>query len=555
MNVSSTNAIHLARLGLMARRTSVVLPHMLLCMAVSLVATGALAGNFPKFNSGFLAAPADTLRDRLKADKVGGSLPPRLDLSSRMPPPGDQGSQGSCVAWAVGYGARSYYLGLQGADLHNKAQLPSPAYIYNQIRPSFASDCTTGSMISDALTLLKRQGVASFSEFSYNPQICNKQPDANIKAAARRNAISDWKVIRSGDLNGVKNEIYKGNPVIFGLQIDEAFMSHFGEKTYVNRSNGLGVGGHAILIVGYDDMRNAFKIFNSWGHSWGKGGMAWVDYETIRKHGSEFYVMEVKAAQPPAPGPVPPGPVPPENKPDPSPSPHNPPSPPTPDEGVPKAKDIKEASNKIEVLTAGIDCGRIDAKVDNWGIVKLEGFIGKPEQLAKLVHNIAKLKGIRHVENAVRITPWPLCEAYLAMDTLPKTTKKIATTVVDHPDNVLAVGDLFSIEVNAPKTSGFLYVAYIQANGEAVKFYWGKPFTPGQTIVLGGPGYKVSAPTGKEMLLVIASAKPIWQDEVKDVGKPDKQFLPALKKGLNELRPVEQAKVSYGAVEILTQLR
>ncbi len=543
-------SIHLLHLRSSGRRMSTALPHWLVFVLCSLVAACAFAGNRPVFNSGFLAAPTDFLKDKLKADKVNVSLPPRLDLSSRMPPPGDQGSQGSCVAWAVGYGARSYYLGLQGADLHNKAQLPSPAYIYNQIRPSFAQDCTTGSLISDALTLLKKQGVASFSEFSYNPQFCNRKPDDTIKAAARRNAISDWKVIRAGDLNGVKNEIYKGNPVIFGMQIDEAFMSHFGDKTYVNRSNSLGLGGHAILIVGYDDMRNAFKIFNSWGHGWGKGGMAWVDYETIRKHGSEFYVMEVKAAQPPAPGPVQP-----ENKTDPSPAPHNPPGPPPPDEGLPKAKDIKEASNKIEILTAGIDCGRIDAKVDNWGIVKLEGFIGKPEQLTRLIHNIGKLKGIRHVESTVRITPWPLCEAYLAMHTLPKTTKKIATTIVDHPNNVLSVGDVFSIEVNAPKSPGYLYVAYLQANGEAVKFFWGKPYTPGQTIVLGGPGYKVSAPTGKELLLVIASSKPIWQDEPNDPGKPDKQFLPAFKKGLFELRPNEQAKVSYGALEILTELR
>lgn len=33
----------------------------------------------------------------------GKSLLPAVDLSSQMPPVGDQGSQGSCVAWAMGY--------------------------------------------------------------------------------------------------------------------------------------------------------------------------------------------------------------------------------------------------------------------------------------------------------------------------------------------------------------------------------------------------------------------------------------------------------------------
>ena len=36
-------------------------------------------------------------------------LPPYVDLRDRFPPAGDQGGQGSCVGWAVGYAARSYY--------------------------------------------------------------------------------------------------------------------------------------------------------------------------------------------------------------------------------------------------------------------------------------------------------------------------------------------------------------------------------------------------------------------------------------------------------------
>jgi hypothetical protein len=518
----------------------------LLYIAVLLSGSGVMADQRPVFNSGLLASPADFLKTKLLGDKPSSSLPPRLDLSSRMPPPGDQKQQASCVAWAVGYGARSYYLGLQGTDLHNKNQLPSPSYIYNQIKPSVPFGCETGSRIPDALSLLKSQGVATLGEFSYNPQVCNKKPDQSIKAAALRNVISDWKTIRSGDIAAVKAELYKGNPVMFAMWIDETFLGHFGDKTYVNRHIPLPLNGHAMIIVGYDDMRNAFKIFNSWGTGWGKGGMAWIDYETMRKRGSEFYVMEVKTAMPPAPEPVNT-----DQKVDPSPS---PPSPNRPDEIYPKSKDIKEAANKIEVLSVGIDCGRIDSKIDNWGIVHLEGFMGKPDQLSKLTQAIMRIKGVRHVESAVRITPWPLCEAYLAMDSLPKSNKKIVPTVLDHPDNVLAVGDLFGIEVTAPKTSGYMYIAYLQSNGEAVKFYWGKSYTPGQIINISGPGYKVSAPTGKELLLVIASSKPLWEDEVNDSTKPDKKFLSLLRKGLHDLKPKEQARVNYGVVEILTQM-
>lgn len=517
-----------------------------LCMLTS---PWVVSSDRPVFNSGLIAAPARLLKDVLPPKNIDGPLPPRVDLSSRMPLPGDQGSQGSCVAWAVGYGARGYYLGLNGTDLRNKNQLPSPAYIYNQIK-ALPFSCDLGSAIPDALALLKNQGVATLGEFAYNERTCAKQPDPNIKAMARRNTISDWRTISTRNLSAVKSELYKGNPVIFGMRIDDTFMKHFGEKTYVNRSGAIPWGGHAMVIVGYDDMRSAFKIFNSWGQNWGSGGTAWVDYETMRKRAMDFYVMEVKVQPPPSPAP---DVVPPDGKVDPAPVPPSPFQPPGPDEGVPKAKDIKDATKKIDILLAGVDCARIEASVDTWGIVHLKGFIGKEEQLSKLMSTILGLRGIRNVESSVRVTPWPLCEAYLAMDPVSKTNKKISATIVDHPDNVLAVGDLFGVEIKTPKTPGYLYVTYLQSNGQAVKFFWGKPYTPGQTVSLGGPGYKISAPLGKELLLVIASAKPLWEEESPDVTKPDKQFLSALKKAINELKPGEQGKVSYAAVEILTQ--
>lgn len=35
-------------------------------------------------------------------------------------------------------------------------------------------------------------------------------------------------------------------------------------------------GGHAYRIVQYSDTRDAYRIVNSWGRSWGQGGRAWI---------------------------------------------------------------------------------------------------------------------------------------------------------------------------------------------------------------------------------------------------------------------------------------
>src|ERR1700742_1399076 len=71
-------------------------------------------------------------------------LPAEKDLSARFPAVGDQGPQGSCTAWAVGYALRSYYEGLrQGWDVADKAHQVSPASIYNRLNQDHGN-CHTG---------------------------------------------------------------------------------------------------------------------------------------------------------------------------------------------------------------------------------------------------------------------------------------------------------------------------------------------------------------------------------------------------------------------------
>jgi C1A family cysteine protease len=42
------------------------------------------------------------------------------------------------------------------------------------------------------------------------------------------------------------------------------------------------VGGHGMIVVGYDDTRKAFRIQNSWGRNWADGGYGWFGYEFWR---------------------------------------------------------------------------------------------------------------------------------------------------------------------------------------------------------------------------------------------------------------------------------
>lgn len=94
-----------------------------------------------------------------------GYLPSSVDLTDLFPSPGDQGSQNSCAAWAVGYALVSYQQNIKrGWTKDTDEHLFSPSYIYNQINGGVDG----GSTISDCLDVVTQQGICTLSYFSYN---------------------------------------------------------------------------------------------------------------------------------------------------------------------------------------------------------------------------------------------------------------------------------------------------------------------------------------------------------------------------------------------------
>ena len=44
------------------------------------------------------------------------------------------------------------------------------------------------------------------------------------------------------------------------------------------------IGYHAMVVVGFDDGKEAFEIMNSWGTSWGNDGFIWVKYDDFARY-------------------------------------------------------------------------------------------------------------------------------------------------------------------------------------------------------------------------------------------------------------------------------
>ncbi|NAS32640.1 hypothetical protein GTQ40_16790 [Flavobacteriaceae bacterium R38] len=208
-------------------------------------------------------------------------LPESYDLSEFLPPVRSQGSQGSCVSWAVGYYMKSMQEKIQNGYEYGPETIMSPAYTYNQIA---AGDCR-GTSIETTLLILKEKGICSLSSFPYNQNSCALQPTSIQDEVAANAKISDFKSLSGENMVlEMKALLLEKTSVIISAALDNQFgvEDEFGLTAYreheVDYEN---AGCHAMLVVGYSDEFNAFKVVNSWGPDWGDDGFVWIDYKAF----------------------------------------------------------------------------------------------------------------------------------------------------------------------------------------------------------------------------------------------------------------------------------
>jgi len=213
----------------------------------------------------------------------------RVDHSAEMPPVGNQGAQGSCVAWAHGYYQKTHTEFLEHrwnvADPHNQM---STAFLYNQVCGG-ADRGTGGSVV---MKLMCEQGCASMADCPYNDHDCNTWPSESAydRGLSFRADQSCW--IAAGDtagINDVRQHIANGYTCVLGIQVWANFdnISMFRYTYCSSERYGTMRGWHAVTAVGYDDTLTtsdgpgAFRMVNSWGTGWGDNGYFWMSYVAV----------------------------------------------------------------------------------------------------------------------------------------------------------------------------------------------------------------------------------------------------------------------------------
>ena len=254
----------------------------------------------------------------LSATPLGASV----DLSSQLPPVGDQGSQGSCAAWATSYYYKSWSEKQEHAawDLNNPYYQYSPSFMYNQIN----GGRDNGATFQDAFALLKNKGDVDIAEMPYSQSNYTKQPTAAQLEAAKPYLIpADYQYFwfqnyngpysSPNDITGVKALLSSGKVLVMGIPVYNDFPDYGANpsKTYYDY-NGTSKfeGGHGVCICGYDDNANpsgadadhkgGFKMVNSWGSSWNGNGHVYLSYDFVKRYAWEAWAMNDRSPDDPS---------------------------------------------------------------------------------------------------------------------------------------------------------------------------------------------------------------------------------------------------------------
>lgn len=253
--------------------------------------------------SGYSYNPAEfnkaSVYEGLEDDAGKNPLPEAVSLLRFAPSRGNQGEQGSCVAWSSAYAAQTIVTAAATHQDPNTIRF-SPSYLYNQIR----LDGCQGSYIQRAMESMQKNGGVPLSQYPYNDQDCQRMPSSSDVQAGRQNVIHGFTRLTNGDnineisVRAIKEHLAKDAPVAIGMMVGQSFMQDMmGQELWrpaAGDESQMGMGGHAMCVIGYDDSKygGAFQIMNSWGPEWGKNGVAWVRYGDFKNYVREAYGID-----------------------------------------------------------------------------------------------------------------------------------------------------------------------------------------------------------------------------------------------------------------------
>ena len=225
---------------------------------------------------------------------VENNLPSSIDLrqSGFMPHVYDQGQLGSCTANSIA-AAIEYDRAKQKLDTWTPSRLF--IYYYERLMEGTVNS-DSGAAIRDGYKVINTTGYAKESTWPYDIKKFNIQPNSAAQTEATNYKSVQYQSVDQ-DENSIKTVLAEGYVISFGISVFQSFESRDVASNGIvsmPKSNESNLGGHAILLVGYEDSQKVYVFRNSWGAYWGDNGYGYIPYDYVHNPqlASDFWVVQ-----------------------------------------------------------------------------------------------------------------------------------------------------------------------------------------------------------------------------------------------------------------------
>lgn len=203
----------------------------------------------------------------------------------------DQGALGSCTGQAIA-GA------IELINKRNKIIYDSSRlfiYYYERFLINTVN-YDSGAYIRDGIKVVAKYGAALETLWPYIISKFTVRPSNIAISDALKRRVTLYE--RAVDFDACINALSNNFPVIIGFYVYSSFMSKqtatTGIMTYPNTAREVFLGGHAVLLVGFNHNTQRFIARNSWGTKWGDKGYFYMPYRVIQNAAmsSDFWVIK-----------------------------------------------------------------------------------------------------------------------------------------------------------------------------------------------------------------------------------------------------------------------
>lgn len=251
------------------------------------------------------------IMNKLKLETDASEIPPKNDFSSLFTAVRNQGSLGSCTAYASVAGMGEFY----NKNVNNDITQLSTLFQYKMTRDLMGVTGDVGAFMRTAMKSMAVYGTVPEKEYPYIVSKFDQEPNENLKflgqnfQALKYIRVDQRNVLTTDVLKELRRYSSKNIPIMFGFTVyqnswNQANSTSSGGAFPFPSSTDTVAGGHAICIAGHDDTKvitnsqdgarttGAFKIRNSWGPNWGTKGFGWVPYKYVEQQlAMDFWVL------------------------------------------------------------------------------------------------------------------------------------------------------------------------------------------------------------------------------------------------------------------------